>query len=414
MTLRNRLLSVLGILALATVVANGYLLWAHDDLAWRAAQQLGHAGHPDLAQRMTASARAQWWLAAGLVLAASVFGLVAFVRLGARMRAILGAEPEVVQAAMARLAVLDLSTAVPASSGRDSILASVAEIQAGMAQLATQVRAGAEQVRQSAEHLAGQATNARNAGQVQLRAIAVVADAVGDMSREGEAAIHDADRLEQLADGSRTQAEAGRSSVEILAGNVAGVHTSVGELTSSAREFVANVESIYRMTQQVKEIADQTNLLALNAAIEAARAGEQGRGFAVVADEVRKLAEKSAHTATEIEEVTGILNERSRNVGDIAARGMQTLDAARTQAEQVREVLSASTHAVGDTAGGVGRIVQSLRSQVTSSQRAADEARHVTEALQSGQQEVEAVAGQAIALSSLASELAVAAGRFRV
>ncbi|SBV91123.1 exported hypothetical protein [uncultured delta proteobacterium] len=215
-----------------------------------------------------------------------------------------------------------------------------------------------------------------------------------------------------LAEEASDTAQNGAKAVRQVVESISQVETYAGQLKTGMHSLGQHADGIGDIISIINDIADQTNLLALNAAIEAARAGEAGRGFAVVADEVRKLAEKTMQATQEVSKaVTGIQHGTHGNIQMVEQAAM-AVDVANDLAAKAGESLASIVHLVQDTAGQIHSIAAASEEQSATSEqinRALEEVSRISDTTSSAMSEASAsvasVAGQAQTLRGIIERL---------
>jgi len=185
--------------------------------------------------------------------------------------------------------------------------------------------------------------------------------------------------------------------------------SKVAETVKSSSKTISDLgESIQKIgviANSIKEIADQTNLLALNAAIEAARAGEQGRGFAVVADEVRKLAERTATStkdiASTIAEITSISNEAVKAMGGAVIEVESGIALIRKNGEGLKEIMNATV----SMSSRIDHIALASKEQSAAGENVAKSLEHITSLVDENTRSVQSTKVAAEELAKSADEL---------
>ncbi len=284
----------------------------------------------------------------------------------------------------------------------------------GFIEIIRNVLSNSQRVNETAKHIAVTSTNITSSSRMQSEAAISTAAAVEEVTASIQTVAENSHIVLTLSEKSLKQTEQGNNSVAEMAQEIRSIESAVQQIAMAANEFVESTRTIASMTQQVKDIADQTNLLALNAAIEAARAGEQGRGFAVVADEVRKLAEKSAQSAHEIDKVTSKLDEKSMRVEQAIASGMQSLQSTHKYVDTMSAVLIEADAAVKESNLGVAEIAVSVGEQGKASRDIALHVEQIARMAESNHAAIEQSSRDIADLERMGSELHNAVARFKI
>ena len=296
-----------------------------------------------------------------------------------------------------QIAAGDLTGKMPESTADEvgRLVSAMAEMQQSLRRALMETRANANSIFEHSGHLNDAVHQMEQSAAVQSAAASAIAanveevtvsiNHVSDNTRDAARLAHDSDQ----------QAKSGYEELERLIvriGDVAGVVRGAAEQIKHLEDESGKISNIVAV---IKDIADQTNLLALNAAIEAARAGEQGRGFAVVADEVRKLSERTAVSTGEISQMVAAIQHSTRDVVAEVGRGVALVDEGVDSARMSGEAIAKLREMAQEVARIVASVNDTLREQSAASTDVA--------------QKIESVAAQAEESSGIAQKTSQAA-----
>lgn len=323
----------------------------------------------------------------------------------------LGGEPADAARSVALIAQGDLTQPIP-SSRPDSLLGHLEAMRCELNSVIARLKGGADRlVSFSGELAKASETVAQGAGRGSDAASSIAASieqmttSISDLSNNASAAAATRQTGQIAASGSST--------VMDLANGMATLSVSVRDSAGKVAELGQQSDEIRSIVGLIQSIADQTNLLALNAAIEAARAGEQGRGFAVVADEVRLLAQRTTQSTQEIASKIQGIQSNVKAVVAIMDHNVEQVTQGEQLASHGAEAISTIQKATEEVVSIVRNISDAVRENSTASQEVARTVEHIATLSEQNSHSSNEVAGTANELTELAHELSRISAQFK-
>ncbi|MDX2016655.1 MAG: methyl-accepting chemotaxis protein [Planctomycetota bacterium] len=280
--------------------------------------------------------------------------------------------------------------------------------------LMLQMRGMTSSVREGTETISASSEETSRSMMLQAQTVASISDELKSLAQFAGEVASEAGALEKVSGDAGKVAEDGAKVVSETIESMKRIEQAVGSGSQSVRSLGSRSEQIGKVIQVIGDIADQTNLLALNAAIEAARAGEHGRGFAVVADEVRKLAERTATATKEVTDVIGQIQQETRDAVTRIDQGAEQVRAGVGLAARASEGLTRIVESVRQTRSMVERIASTAQRQADLGQQLRGHVGSVSASADEVGRANDATSRAAVDLAQRADELHEVVSRFRL
>ena len=314
-----------------------------------------------------------------------------------------------------RVAEGDLTQHIEAQSGDEvgQLLMALDGMSTHLRQMVSEIDSGIRGLAIDAHRLSQSSEAVAASSGQQSSAATTMAATVEEMTTSIQQVANHAESCRTLAESSGAVSDRGIEVINRAVQSMSLIAQTVGHSSSAVAKLGDESQQISHIVNVIREIADQTNLLALNAAIEAARAGEAGRGFAVVADEVRKLAERTTQSTQEITHMVENIQQGANHAVDSMQKGEKQVDDGVSLASEAGSRINAIKVGADDVSVAVAGISDALREQNAATQEIARNVEHIAQQAEQNYQQAKATAETAQGMEALSTELRTSIARFR-